>query len=64
MEDLWNLSDKAGGISIYSETIQCGSEKFISVNEAAKALGLSGERIRQKLKDDNYKDWIYLDNSK
>jgi len=64
MEDLWNLSDKAGGISIYSETIQCGSEKFISVNEAAKALGLSGERIRQKLKDDNYKDWKYLDNSK
>jgi hypothetical protein len=64
MEELWNLSDKAGGISIYSETIQCGSEKFISVNEAAKALGLSGERVRQKLKDNNYKDWIYLDNSK
>ena len=64
MEELWNLSDKAGGISIYSETIQCGSKKFISVNEAAKALGLSGERVRQKLKDNNYKDWIYLDNSK
>jgi len=64
MEELWNLSDKAGGISIYSETIQCDSEKFISVNEAAKALGLSGERVRQKLKDNNYKDWIYLDNSK
>src|SRR5210317_2025993 len=62
MEELWNLSDKAGGISIYSETIQCGSKKFISVNEAAKALGLSGERVRQKLKDNNYKDWIYLDN--
>ena len=64
MEELWNLSDKAGGLSIYSETIQCGSKKFISVNEAAKALGLSGERVRQKLKDNTYKDWIYLDNSK
>ena len=64
MEDLWNLSDKAGGISIYSETIQCGDKKFISVNEAAKECGISGERVRQKLKDDNYKDWKYLDNSK
>jgi hypothetical protein len=64
MEDLWNLSDKAGGISIYSETIQCGDKKFISVNEAAKEFGISGERVRQKLKSDNYKDWKYLDNSK
>jgi hypothetical protein len=63
MEDLWNLSDKAGGVSIYSETIQCGDKKFISVNEAAKECGVSGERIRQKLKDSNYIDWKYLDNS-
>jgi len=62
MEELWNLSDKMGGISIYSETIQCGDKKFISVNEAAKEFGVSGERIRQKLKSDNYKDWKYLEN--
>ena len=63
MEDLWNLSDKAGGISIFSETIQCGDKKFISVNEAAKEFGVSGERIRQKLKSEKYKDWKHLDNS-
>jgi hypothetical protein len=33
------------------------------VNEAAKECGVSGERIRQKLKDSNYIDWKYLDNS-
>ena len=52
MEDLWNLSDKMGGISIYSETIECEGKKFISVTEAAKEFGVSGERIRQKLKSD------------
>ena len=62
MEDLWNLSDKAGGISIFSETIQCGDKKFISVNEAAKELGVSGERVRQKIKSEKYKDWICLVN--
>jgi hypothetical protein len=62
MEDLWNLSDKMGGISIYSETIECEGKKFISVTEAAKEFGVSGERIRQKLKSDQYKDWFYLEN--
>lgn len=62
MEELWNLSDKMGGISIYSETIQCGDKKFISITEAAKEFGVSGERIRQKLKSEKYKDWFYLDN--
>ena len=62
MEELWDLSDKAGGLSIYSETIQCGDKKFISTHEAGKELGLSGERVRQKIKSDKYKDWICLDN--
>ena len=62
MEELWDLSDKAGGLHIFSETIQCGDEKFISIHEAGKELLLSGERIRQKLKSEKYKDWFYLDN--
>ena len=62
MEELWDLSDKAGGLPIFSETIQCGDKRFISVHEAGKDIGVSGERIRQKLKSEKYKDWFYLDN--
>ena len=62
MEELWDLSDKAGGLHIFSETIQCGDKRFISVHEAGKDIGVSGERIRQKLKSEKYKDWFYLDN--
>ena len=62
MEELWDLSDKAGGLHIFSETIQCGDKKYISIHEASKDLKLSGERVRQKIKSDKYKDWIYLDN--
>jgi len=62
MEELWDLSDKAGGLHIFSETIQCGDKKYISIHEASKDLKLSGERVRQKIKSEKYKDWIYLDN--
>ena len=62
MEELWDLSDKAGGLHIFSETIQCGNKKYISIHEASKDLNLSGERVRQKIKSDKYKDWICLDN--
>ena len=62
MEELWDLSDKAGGLHIFSETIQCGGKKYISIHEASKDLNLSGERVRQKIKSEKYKDWIYLDN--
>ena len=62
MEELWDLSDKAGGLHIFSETIQCGDKKYISIHEASKDLNLSGERVRQKIKSEKYKDWIYLDN--
>ena len=62
MEELWNVSDKAGGLHIFSETIQCGDKKYISIHEASKDLKLSGERVRQKIKSEKYKDWIYLDN--
>lgn len=62
MEELWDLSDKAGGLHIFSETIQCGDKKYISIHEASKDLKLSGERVRQKIKSEKFKDWIYLDN--
>ena len=62
MEELWDLSDKAGGLHIFSETIQCGNKKYISIHEASKDLNLSSERVRQKIKSDKYKDWICLDN--
>ena len=40
--------------------ISCEGIEFYSVNDAASHFKLSDERIRQKLRDDSYVDYIYL----
>jgi hypothetical protein len=40
--------------------IECEGLQFYSLKEAGDHFGCSDERIRQKLKDDRYTDYIYL----
>jgi DNA modification methylase len=40
--------------------IECEGLQFYSLKEAGAHFGCSDERIRQKLKDDRYTDYIYL----
>lgn len=40
--------------------ISCEGIEFYSINDAASHFKLSDERIRQKLRDDKYSDYIYL----
>ena len=47
-------------ISLELPTISCEGKEYFSIKEAATALGVSGERVRQKLKQDRFTDYFYL----
>ena len=49
-----------GNIELEKPIIQCEGTLFYSVNDAAAHFKLSDERIRQKLRDGYYVDYIYL----
>jgi hypothetical protein len=55
MGKLWN-----GTIRIEVPIISCEGMKFYSLNDAAKHFGCSDERIRQKLKSNQYPKFYYL----
>ena len=55
MCDRWN-GDIRGELPI----ISCEGIEFYSVNDAATHFKLSDERIRQKLRDGSFVDYIYL----
>jgi hypothetical protein len=55
METLWG-----GDIRFEMPTIECEGMEFLSQKDAAEYFGISGERVRQKLKSDKYTDWKYL----
>jgi hypothetical protein len=55
MYEQWELD-----IRMELPTIQCEGINFLSIKDAAEHFGLSDERIRQKLVDENIKDYIYL----
>ena len=40
--------------------IKCGGIEFYSIKDASNHFGVSDERIRQKIKDKKYSDYIYL----
>lgn len=55
IESLWNTT--------YTEelpVISCEGNEFTSHVEASKYFGISRERVRQKLNDNRYTDWIRL----
>lgn len=64
--DDWHISYEEmlklweGDIELEKPIIQCEGVNFYSINEAASHYNLSDERIRQKLRDDKYSDYIYL----
>ena len=55
MEHLWE-----NNIELEKPIIKCKGIEFYSLNQAAEFFKISSERVRQKLKDDKFKDWIYL----
>ena len=57
MMDLWG-----NNIELVKPIISCEWIDFYSLNEAAEHFGISSERVRQKLNDDKFNNWIYLYN--
>ena len=57
MMDLWG-----NNIELEKPIISCEWIDFYSLNEAAEHFGISTERVRQKLNDDKFNNWIYLYN--
>ena len=55
MEEIWK-----GGIELEKPIISCEGILFYSIKDASNHFGLSDERIRQKIKDKKYSDYIYL----
>ena len=55
MEHLWELD-----VELEKPIIKCGGIEFYSLKQCAEFFGISSERVRQKLNDDNFNDWIYL----
>jgi hypothetical protein len=55
MMEIWEC-----GIELEKPIISCEGTLFYSVNDAAFHFKLSDERIRQKLRDGSYVDYIYL----
>jgi hypothetical protein len=55
MMEIWEC-----GIELEKAIISCEGTLFYSVNDAASHFKLSDERIRQKLRDGSYVDYIYL----
>lgn len=55
MEELWGFN-----IEFEKPIINCDGMEFYSLKECGEHFGISSERVRQKLKDTKYSDWIYL----
>ena len=55
MEEAWECD-----LELQKPIISCEDMVFYSLKDAAKYFKLSSERIRQKLKDSSYSDYIYL----
>jgi len=55
MEKLWE-----GNIILDLPKISCEGKEFFSLKDAGDYFGISSERIRQKLKDPSYSNYIYL----
>ena len=55
MEHLWEID-----IQMEKPIISCEGREFYSLSEAGEYFGISSERVRQKIKDIKYSDWIYL----
>ena len=55
MESMWKNE-----IVMEYPIIKCDDIEFYSLKECAEHFGVSSERVRQKLKDTKYSDWIYL----
>lgn len=55
MEEVWECD-----LELQKPIISCEDMVFYSLKDAAKYFKLSSERIRQKLKDSSYSDYIYL----
>ena len=62
----WNISYEEmlqlweNNIKLEKPIIKCEGIDFYSLNDCANHFGISSERVRQKLNDDKFKDWIYL----
>lgn len=55
MEDMWKNS-----IRLELPIIKCDGIEFYSLKDAGEYFNISSERVRQKLIDDKYKDWIFI----
>jgi len=55
MGELWKID-----VELEKPIINCEGMDFYSLKECAEHFGVSSERVRQKLKDTKYSDWIYL----
>ena len=55
MGELWKID-----VELEKPIINCEGMDFHSLKECAEHFGVSSERVRQKLKDTKYSDWIYL----
>ncbi len=55
MEEIWECD-----LELEKPIISCDNHAFYSLKEAGEYLNISSERVRQKIKSDKFKDWIYL----
>jgi hypothetical protein len=55
MVEIWECN-----IEMEKPIIHCEGVNFYSLQDCANHFGISSERVRQKLNDDKFKDWIYL----
>lgn len=55
MEDMWK-----NPIRLELPIIKCDGIEFYSLKDAGEYFNISSERVRQKLIDDKYKDWIFI----
>jgi hypothetical protein len=55
MEEIWECD-----LELEKPIISCDNHTFYSLKEAGEYLNISSERVRQKIKSDKFKDWIYL----
>jgi len=55
MEKLWK-----NNIVLDLPKISCEGKEFFTLKDAGKYFGVTSERIRQKLQDPSYQDYIYL----
>lgn len=55
MEDMWKKP-----IRLELPIIKCDGIEFYSLKDAGDYFNISSERVRQKLIDDKYNDWIFI----